>query len=501
MTTRTDPALARYQMWIGGGPSEATDERTIETVNPATGSPWALIADASPSDVDRAVAAARAAFVDPSWAGLTPTARGLLLIRLADLIDENAEQLAAVETRDNGKLLKEMRAQAQAIGRWYRFFGGMADKLEGTVPAIDQATVLNYTLREPVGVVAAIAPWNSPLLLATWKLAPALAAGNTLVVKPSEYTSASMLELVPLFERAGFPAGVVNVVTGSGAVCGSALSAHPKIDRIAFTGGPETAIAIARSAAEHLVPTTFELAGKSANIVFSDADLDAAEAGVLAGIFAASGQTCIAGSRMLVQREIQGELVQRIVDRAKAIRLGDPTDADTQMGPAATPAQLSKIEGFVSDAVADGAEIAAGGRAPDDPTLGDGYFYEPTVLTEVTPEMTIAQEEVFGPVLAVIPFDDEADAVRIANGTPYSLAAGVWTNDVKRAHRVARSLNAGTVWINTYRAVAPMSPFGGSGMSGHGRESGVEAIREMTKVKSVWVELSDTVQDPFTLRV
>jgi aldehyde dehydrogenase (NAD+) len=350
-------------------------------------------------------------------------------------------------------------------------------------------------------VIAAVAPWNSPLLLATWKLAPALAAGNTVVVKPSEFTSASILELMPLFERAGFPPGVVNVVTGTGGRCGAALTSHPGIDRIAFTGGPESAIAIARSAAERLVPATFELGGKSANIVFEDAQLEAAEAGVLAGIFAASGQTCIAGSRLLVQRSIEGQFVARIVARARAIRLGDPTDPETQMGPAATPAQLEKIKSFVAEAVADGATIAAGGGVPDDPALAGGLFHTPTVLTGVRAEMRIAQEEVFGPVLAVIGFENEADAVRIASSTRYSLAAGVWTLDVKRAHRMARAPRAGTVWVNTYRAVAPMSPFGGSGMSGHGRESGLEAIREVTKVKSVWVELSDTVQDPFTLRV
>lgn len=488
-------------MLIGGEWVSAVDESVFESQNPTTGESWASIPQAGAADVDRAVTAARAAFEGPAWRGLTASERGLLLIRLADLVSERADDLATIETRDNGKLLRETAAQAHALPRWFRFYGGLADKIEGSVPAVDQATVFNYTLREPLGVVAAIAPWNSPLLLAVWKLAPALAAGNTVVIKPSEFTSASLLELAALFDRAGFPPGVANVITGLGDPAGRALVEHPGIDKIAFTGGPPTARVIARSAAEQLTPTLLELGGKSANIVFQDADQDAAVAGVLAGIFAASGQTCIAGSRLLVQESIAQPFVQRIVERTEAITLGDPAAPETNMGPVSTPAQLRRIAGYVEMAVADGARLSAGGSRPEDPALSRGLFYRPTVLTDVAPQMAIAQEEVFGPVLAVITFTDEEEAIAIANGTPYGLAAGVWTSHVKRAHRVARALRAGTVWINTYRAVSPISPFGGSGLSGHGRENGVEAIHEMTQVKSVWVELSETVQDPFVLRV
>lgn len=490
-----------YLMHIGGAAVAAAGGRTLDSIDPTTGETWARVPDASAADVNAAVAAARAAFRDPAWAGLTASARGRLLLRLADLVEAHAGELAWTETRDNGKLLRETGAQAQALSRWYRFFGGLADKIDGSVPPIDFPSVINFTVREPVGVVAAIAPWNSPLLLATWKLAPALAAGNTVVAKPSEYTSASLLELAELFAEAGFPPGVLNVVTGTGAGAGAALTSHPDIDHIAFTGGSETARAIGRAAAGTLTPATFELGGKSANIVFADADLDAAEAGVLAGIFAASGQTCIAGSRLLVQREIADAFVARITRRTADIRLGDPTAADTQMGPAATPAQLGRIVSMVEDAVAAGAHVAAGGGRPHEDRLGRGLFYAPTVLTGLDPGSEIAQREVFGPVLSVLVFEDEADAIAIANGTDFALAAGVWTRDVKRAHRTARAVDAGTVWINTYRAVSPLSPFGGSGLSGYGRENGVEAINAYTKTKSVWIELSEEVQDPFVLRV
>jgi aldehyde dehydrogenase (NAD+) len=490
--------LRRYQMLIGGEWIDGSE--CFESADPSTGRSWALVPQASSEDVDRAVAAARHAFESGPWSTMTASQRGLLLYRVAELCDARADDLAAIETRDNGKLYKETRAQAGAMSRWYRFYAGLADKIEGSIPAMDIPTVLSYLVREPRGVVAAIAAWNSPLGLATWKMAPALATGNTVVIKPSEVTSASLLEFATIFEQAGFPPGVVNVITG-GQETGAALTAHPGVDHITFTGGTATGRQIAHAAAEHFTTTTLELGGKSANIVFDDADLEPALVGVLAGVFAASGQTCIAGSRLLVQRSIMEDFVAKLIARVKAIRLGPPADADTDMGPVATERQLERIDGYVRNALETGAVAAAGGRRSEDPRLSDGLYYEPTVLTGVAPGDPVAQEEIFGPVLVVLPFDSEDEAIAIANGTPYNLAAGVWSRDIKRAHRVARALRTGTVWVNMYRSASPLMPTGGSGMSGHGRENGIEAVDEFLQTKGVWIELGDVVQDPFTARL
>jgi len=485
-----------YDLFIGGAWREASSGRRFPAIDPFRGEPWATLADAGQSDVDDAVAAAYRAFETPDWREMAGGTRAALMRRLADIIERDAEALAHIETRDNGKLLREMRAQCRSLPAWLRYFSGIADKIQGDVIPVDKPDFLVYTRREPIGVVGAIVPWNSPLLLLMWKLAPALAAGCTLVVKPAEQTSVSTLEFAKCFQEAGFPDGVLNVVTGEGPETGRALATHPNVAKVAFTGSPATAIEIVRGSAPNLTPLVLELGGKSANIVFDDADLDAAANGVIAGIFAATGQTCVAGSRLLVHENVYDELIERVVARARTIRLGDPVAADTEMGPVAFERQLAVIERYVQLALDDGASIACGGKRS--PELG-GLFYEPTVLTGVDVCSRVAQEEIFGPVLCAIPFATEAEAVQIANATRYALAAGVWTRDIGRGHRVSHRLDAGTVWVNAYRVISHEVPFGGSGMSGWGRENGVEAIREYTKTKSIWVELSGRTRDPFVL--
>lgn len=498
MSTPSTP-LHDFHNHIGGRSVVSHAGARFTSINPANGQAWGSFAESSAEDIDSAVHAAQDALTG-AWGRLSPTRRGRLLMAWGDKIAQHSEQIARLESAQNGKLLAEMKAQANVVKDWLYYFGGLADKIEGRVIPLERRSVLNYTLREPLGVVGVIVPWNSPTFLTIMSCAPALAAGNTVVLKPSEVTSASAFELARLAEEAGMPPGVINVVTGARAA-GQALVDHPGVAKICFTGSDSAGRAIASRAGARLASCTLELGGKSPNIVFEDARVDNAVAGLLSGIFAAAGQTCIAGSRAYIHEKIYDEVVERLVQRARGIRLGDPLAPDTQMGPAATAAQLHKNESMVSQALQAGAELLHGGRRAAGHELQSGYFFEPTILHHVADANPIMQDEVFGPVLAVTPFRDEDEVVAKANGTRFGLAAGVWTRDLQRAHTMARRLQAGTVWINTYRAMAFNSPFGGFKDSGIGRVNGMESVDQFLQTKSVWCETSDEIQDPFVMKV
>jgi len=492
--------MRRYQLRIDGQSVDAAGGTWFETQNPYTGRTWAEIPRGDARDVDRAVKVAHRALSEGPWAEMTATQRGLLMYRLADLIARDANKLAETEVRDNGKLFAEMQGQLNYIPQWYRYFGGLADKMQGATLPLDKKGYFAFTRHEPVGVVAAITPWNSPLMLASWKIAPALAAGCTVVVKPSEFTSASTLELAELFDEAGFPPGVFNVVTGFGSEVGAPLVEHPLVAKISFTGSDLTGRFINEKAASLFKHTAMELGGKSANVVFADADIEQAVFGAISGIFAATGQTCIAGSRLLVQDSIYDDFVEKLLAVAKTARMGDPMDADTQVGPITTPPQFKKVLEYIDIARGEGAELLLGGERGNQAGCGNGWFVQPTIFGDVRNEMRIAQEEVFGPVLSIMRFKDEADAIRIANGVRFGLAAAVWTSDIGRALRMSEKLQAGTVWINTYRAVSFMAPFGGYKDSGLGRENGIDAVREYLQTKSVWINSGAVTGNPFVMR-
>lgn len=491
--------MKHYPMFIDGEDHQPVGGEWFPTDNPYLGKPWAEIAKGGGRDVDLAAQAAHRAFVEGPWAELTASARGALLHRLGDVIAEHARELAETEVRDNGKLFTEMYSQLSYLPQWFYYYGGLADKIEGSVLPLDKKGYFTYTRKEPLGVVGIITPWNSPLMLLAWKLAPALAAGCTVVIKPSEFTSASTLELVRLFHETDLPSGVVNVVTGFGGDVGSALVEHPLVRKISFTGSDVTGRRINEAAARDLKHVGLELGGKSPNIVFGDADLDAAVNGVVSGIFAATGQTCIAGSRLLVQREIHDEFVGRVVALARSARMGDPMSEGTQVGPITTPAQYAKVLDYIRIAEKEGVTTALGGGAAARPECGSGWFVEPTIFTDVDNRMRIAQEEVFGPVLAVIGFRNEDDAVALANDVRFGLGAGVWTSDIGRALRIADRIHSGTVWVNTYRVVSYMAPFGGFKDSGIGRENGIAALGEYTETKTVWLNTGPPIGNPFVL--
>ncbi|WP_323775446.1 aldehyde dehydrogenase [Leisingera sp.] len=487
--------MQTFQQYIGGAFEDAGE--TFESLDPATGAAWAQMPAASPADAGRAVTAAEAAFFSPEWAGMSATQRGKLLLRLADLVAENAPRLAELETRDTGKIIRETSAQIAYVAEYYRYYAGLADKIEGAHLPIDKPDMEVWLRREPVGVVAAIVPWNSQLFLSAVKIGPALAAGCTVVLKASEEGPAPMLEFARIFDQAGFPPGVLNVITG-GPEAGAALTSHAKVAHVAFTGGPETARHIVRNSAENLASTSLELGGKSPFIVFDDADLESAVNAQVSGIFAATGQSCVAGSRLVIQKGIKDAFLARLKKKAEAVVIGAPQDMATEVGPLCTLKQRDHALRLIQTSLQAGAKLVTGGAAVE----GEGFYFPPTILDcSEAPEAPCLSREFFGPVLSVVSFETEAEALEIANNTAFGLASGVFTRNLTRAHRMIRGIRAGIVWVNTYRAVSPIAPFGGHGLSGHGREGGLQAALDYTKVKAVWLRTSDDpIPDPFVMR-
>ena len=491
--------LKNYQMYINGEWVAAQSGKTFESINPSDGKPWAVVPEADEVDVDTAVKAAHRAFTEGPWSTMTATERGKLLRRLGDVLAEHSESLGHCETVDTGKLFKETRWQARYISDYFYYYAGLADKVSGETLPIDKPNMWTMTIREPLGVVAAVVPWNSQLFLVAVKIGPALAAGNTVVLKASEHASAPMLEFAKVFEEAGFPPGVFNVISGLGEPCGRALTSHPLVDRISFTGGPETARHVVRNSAENFAQVSLELGGKSPVVIFDDADLESATNGVLLSIFSASGQSCVAGSRLLLHESIHDEVLARVAEKASKIRIGDPLDENSQMGPLATQAQLDNIDSTVADAKANGATLVHGGKQPAG--MGDGWYYEPTVVACPDQQIGIVQRELFGPVVSALRFTDEAHALQLANDCRFGLAAGIFTADIGRALRITKGIRSGIVWVNTYRMVSPLAPFGGYKDSGYGRESGLEAIYDYTRPKTGWLNTSpDPIADPFVMQ-
>ena len=490
--------IKTYQLFIDGRWRDASSGETIPAINPFNQEVHGQVPVATPGDVEEAVAAARRAYA-AVWSKTTPGERARLLNKVADLLDADAEAMALLETTDNGKVIRETSTQMGYAARIFRYYAGWADKMHGQVVPLDQKDTLDLAIRVPYGVVACVTAWNSPVAILTNTLPAALAAGNCVILKPSEHASVTTIEVVRLCEAAGFPAGVVQVVTGAGEV-GAALTGSTGVDKISFTGSPAVGRRIASVAGGNLKPVTMELGGKSPNIVFDDADFDRALVGALAGIFGATGQTCIAGSRLLVQRGIYDRMVEGLAARAKQIVMGDPRLPATEMGTAANEPQFNKILSFITEARGDGARLVAGGGRAEGPGLDKGFFIEPTIFADVRNDMKVAAEEIFGPVLSIIPFTDEEEAVHIANDTSYGLASGIWSENISRCLRMMRSIQSGVVWVNTYRVAAPQAPFGGMKDSGFGRVRGEAGILEFTQTKNIFIDYSGDKRDPFAMK-
>ena len=491
--------LKKYKMFVNGEWLDSENGKTFKSINPSLGEPWAIIPEASKNDVEKAVNSAYEAFATGEWSSITPTQRGKYLRKLGEILAEKSEELGKIESIDTGKLLKETRWQAKYIAEYFHYYAGCADKIEGSTLPVDKPDMYAFNLREPLGVVAAIVPWNSQLFLVAVKIGPALAAGNTVVLKASEHASAAMLELGKVIEEAGFPKGVINIISGHGDPCGKTLTTHPLVHRISFTGGPNTARQVIKNSSENFAQVSLELGGKSPFIVFDDADIESAVNGSIAGIFGASGQSCVAGSRLYLQDNIADQFLDKMTYLASKIKIGDPLSDETQMGPLATLGQMNLIENEVSNAIKEGGTILNGGKKPS--YLKKGWFYEPTIIECPNQKLKIVDTELFGPVLSVIRFKDEQEALKLANDTKYGLAAGIFTKNGARSLRVSKAIRSGIVWVNTYRVVSPIAPFGGFKDSGYGRESGMQAIYDYTRIKTVWINTSDQpMSNPFIMR-
>ena len=489
--------IQNFKMYIDGQWVDSETGRTIETLNPENNEVWATVPEASAKDVDRAVKAAQNAF-EVSWANLHPRDRAKYLRSLANQLRDNAEHLGTIETKDTGKIFRETKTQANYIAEYYDYFAGLADKVEGTVVPIDKPDMQVTTTRIPIGVVAAIIPWNSQMLLTAVKLAPALAMGNTVVIKASELAPVTLLEFAKLVEKSGIPKGVVNVITGLGDPCGKALTTHDLVERIAFTGGPETAKHIVKNSAENLSHVSLELGGKSPVVVFDDAEQENALNGITAGIFGASGQSCIAGSRLYIQSGIYDEFLIKLVAKAEKIKLGAPMDKDTQMGPLNSFKQLENIETNIKATVEQGGKVRCGGKRSN--ISNKGYYFPATIIECKNHNLPTAENELFGPVLSVMKFDTEEEAIKQMNDNKYGLSSGVYTANLGRGMRVSKAVRAGIVFVNTYRLISPMAPFGGIKDSGYGKEAGIESIKEYTRIKTTWYNSSDKpMADPFTM--